>query len=220
MQDSKLSSAYERWTWDHCSTVILSLKGRRGYTDRLWVLGFELLDNGSFIDPFHGIEVFNPSNAGNPLSIPYNYSAIPEMYCLLFTYATASETNLTGDHISPNSGDLILRFELEEIEIIDLLQYAAKDFNLLKAVSSPFFDSILSLGDLSFKVWPFPHIPVTFVLWQGDKDVPPGATILFDRSINLQLPGLEVELAGLTVWRLRNILDRAVKWGYHQFTKQ
>jgi hypothetical protein len=29
--------------------------------------------------------------------------------------------------------------------------------------------------------------------------------------------GLEVELARLTVWRLRNILDPGVRWGYHQY---
>ena len=25
-------------------------------------------------------------------------------------------------------------------------------------------------------------------------------------------------LAGLTVWRLRNVLDPGVRWGYHQYT--
>lgn len=40
--------------------------------------------------------------------------------------------------------------------------------------------------------------------------------MLFDRSVSRYLPGLEVEAAALTVWRLRNILDKDVKWGYHQ----
>lgn len=43
-----------------------------------------------------------------------------------------------------------------------------------------------------------------------------GGTLLFDRSAAHYLPGLLTELSGLTVWRLRNILDPAVKWGYHQ----
>ena len=56
-------SAYERWTWKRCRERILSLKGRLGYGERLWVLGFELLDDGRLVDPFHGVEVFNPATS-------------------------------------------------------------------------------------------------------------------------------------------------------------
>jgi hypothetical protein len=40
--------------------------------------------------------------------------------------------------------------------------------------------------------------------------------LLFDRSAETYLPGLLGELAWLTVWRLRHILDPNERWGYHR----
>lgn len=209
-------SAYERWTWERCRERILSLKHRLGYGEKLWVLGYQLLDNGCFVDPFHGIEVFNPAQAPDPNSIPYQYSAIPEMYCLLSTYAEATEKPLSGSLLSPNTLDTLRRFQLTDNEIVTLFRYIEKDFNTFKIVSNPFFGEKLGHGDLSFKVWPLPRVPVTLVLWCGDEELGPGGTVMFDRSVTHYLPNLVVELAGLVVWRLRNILDLSVKWGYHQ----
>ncbi len=52
-------------------------------------------------------------------------------------------------------------------------------------------------------------------LWRGEQDLHDGGTLLFDRSAGQYLPGLLAELAWLTVWRLRNILDLETRWGYH-----
>lgn len=71
-------------------------------------------------------------------------------------------------------------------------------------------------GDLSFQVWPLPRVPLSVVLWQGDEEVPAGGTLLFDSTARFYLSGLLEELAGLVVWRLRNILDAEVRWGYHE----
>ena len=54
------------------------------------------------------------------------------------------------------------------------------------------------------------------MIWRGDGEVPDGGTLLFDRSAEAYLPGLLGELAWLTVWRLRNILDPKHRWGYHR----
>ena len=75
---------------------------------------------------------------------------------------------------------------------------------------------MLSHGDFSFQAWPLPWVPVTLVLWRGDEETGGGGTVLFDGSVSHYLPGLEVEMAALTVWRLRNVLYPDVKWGYHQ----
>jgi hypothetical protein len=53
------------------------------------------------------------------------------------------------------------------------------------------------------------------VLWRGDEEVTAGGGVLFDRSAIEYVGDLVGELAWLTVWRLRNILDPEVKWGYH-----
>lgn len=210
-----LLSAWERWTWERCRERILTLKHRLGYDERLWVLGFELLGDGRLLDPFHGVEVFDPARAGPATLVPARYSAVPEMYCLLSTYAGANETPLAGEALSLTALDPVQRSELPAEDCAVLLRYTEQNFTALQAIEVPFFGKKLGQGDLAFQVWPLPRVPVTLMLWQGDEEVPDGGTLLFDRSATHYLPGLLAELAWLTVWRLRNILNPEDKWGYH-----
>jgi hypothetical protein len=209
-------SAWERWTWARCREPILSLKHRLGYSERLWVLGFGLLDDGRLRDPFHGVQVFDPAQAVPPTLIPAQYNAIPEMYCLLCTYAGASETPLTGQPLALTALDPVQRAELLAEDNAALLRYAGQDWAALQAVGVPFFGERLARGDLAFVVWPLPWLPITLTLWRGDEEMPDGGTLLFDRSATDYLPGLLMELAWLTVWRLRHILDPEERWGYRR----
>ncbi len=211
-----MQSAYECWTWMRCRERILSLKGRLGYGQRLWILGFELLDDGRLLDPFHGVEVFDPASAGPASIIPTRYSAVPEIYCLLFTYAGAGEAPIIGEALPLSALDPVRRSELAAEDCTALLHYTGQDLAALQAASVPFFGSRVGRGDLAFEVWPLPRLPVTLVLWRGDEELADGGTLLFDRSAAHCLPGLLTELAWLTVWRLKNILDPGFKWGYHQ----
>jgi hypothetical protein len=196
-------------------TKILSLKHRLGYEKRLWILGFELLDDGRLFDPFHGAEVFNPAKAIPATAIPSRYSAIPEMYCLLCRYADAREHPLTGEWISLADVDRVQRQELPSEDCTELLSYVGKDFEVLARVKVPFFSGRIEGGDLAFEVWPLPRVPLRFLLWQEDEEVTAGGSVLFDRSAIAYLGDLVGELVWLTVWRLRNILKPEIKWGYH-----
>ena len=42
----------------------------------------------------------------------------------------------------------------------------------------------------------FPKVPVTVIVWQGDDEVPPACTLLFDRSIGEIFPTEDVAIAG------------------------
>jgi hypothetical protein len=212
----KRPSAYELWTWGRCRRRILSLRHRHGYGERLWVLGYDLLEDGRLVDPFRGTVVFDPEKAPAPTAIPYQYSAVPEMYCLLHTYAAAEEKPLSGKLQQPDTLHTTRRFELKAEEAEALLLYAVENLDASRGVSNPFIGGTLSHGDFSFMAWPLPLVPVTIVLWRGDEETGDGGTVLFDDSVSHYLPGLEVELAALTVWRLRNMLDPGFKWGYHQ----
>jgi hypothetical protein len=212
----QLLSAYERWTWKRCREQILSLKQRLGYTERLWILGFELLDDGRLVDRFHEVEVFDPARAVPATAIPHQYSAVPEMYCILSTYADAVETPLTGELRSLAALDPLRPTGLSAEDCAVLLRYAGRDPGAWQAVEVPFFGEVLQQGDLALEVWPLPRVPVTIVLWRGDEEVDHGGTLLFDLSARAYVPNLLEELAGLTIWRLKNILDPGVKWGYHQ----
>jgi hypothetical protein len=39
------------------------------------------------------------------------------------------------------------------------------------------------MGDCSFRLLPFPRLPVFYLLWLGNEEFPPRLSILFDRSI-------------------------------------
>jgi hypothetical protein len=43
-------------------------------------------------------------------------------------------------------------------------------------------------GDASFRLYAFPRVPITFILWEGDQDFPPSMKVLFDRTIHQYLP--------------------------------
>jgi hypothetical protein len=167
-------SAWERWTWARCRERILGLKHRLGYGENLWILGFELLDDGRLRDPFHGVEVFDPARAGPAKLIPAEYSAVPEMLCLLSTYAEATETPLTGQPLAMAELDPVRRAELPAEDCATLLCYTDWDWVALQATGVPLFGERLARGDLAFVAWPLPRIPITLTLWRGEEELPDG----------------------------------------------
>lgn len=50
-------------------------------------------------------------------------------------------------------------------------------------------------GHASVTVNIFELVPVTYVVWEGDEEIPSSATILFDHSITSYLPGEDIVLA-------------------------
>ena len=44
-------------------------------------------------------------------------------------------------------------------------------------------------GDAAVRLWVLPSIPIKLVLWCGDEELGPALTVMFDRSIDLLLPG-------------------------------
>jgi hypothetical protein len=62
------------------------------------------------------------------------------------------------------------------------------------------------LGDASITLKPLPRVPVTFVIWGGDDELPPQANILFDESIVSYLPTEDIAvLSSMIVYRLIRI---------------
>jgi hypothetical protein len=53
---------------------------------------------------------------------------------------------------------------------------------------------------------PLPRIPLTLVLWTGDEEFAPEATVLFDKSVRSYLPPEDIAmLSGMVVYRLIRI---------------
>lgn len=62
---------------------------------------------------------------------------------------------------------------------------------------------ILEMGDASLELYAFPRIPLTFVVWGGDEELPHSANILFDSTVTEHLPTEDVTvLSSLAVARL------------------
>jgi len=55
--------------------------------------------------------------------------------------------------------------------------------------------TIEKYGNAAVTIKIFPLVPVTYVVWQGDDEVPANATILFDESVTSFLPGEDIVLA-------------------------
>lgn len=53
-----------------------------------------------------------------------------------------------------------------------------------------------SKGSASVNLLLFPKVPVTVIVWSGDREVPAACTVLFDRSIGEIFPTEDVAVAG------------------------
>jgi len=58
-------------------------------------------------------------------------------------------------------------------------------------------------GDTAVTIAAFPYVPLTIVLWQGDKEFPPEGNIMFDSTISDYLPTEDVTiLCEIVAWKL------------------
>ncbi len=65
---------------------------------------------------------------------------------------------------------------------------------------------VSDIGDVAFTFQVFPKITVKIVLWKGDDEFPPEASILFDRNISTYLPVEDIAyMSGGIVYRMMGI---------------
>jgi hypothetical protein len=59
------------------------------------------------------------------------------------------------------------------------------------------------IGDASVTIDAFPHVPITYVLWIGDDELPPQGNILYDANVSHYLPTEDVTVLTETItWKL------------------
>lgn len=62
------------------------------------------------------------------------------------------------------------------------------------------------LGDTSFTVFPFPRVPVTYIIYSGDDEFPASGNILFDASAPNYLPTEDYAIiSGLIIYHLASL---------------
>jgi hypothetical protein len=86
------------------------------------------------------------------------------------------------------------------------LSVFGQDAELFRACAQMIGGTPANTGDVAMSFQPFPRISIQLVLWQGDEEFPPEASILFDSNIgnNLAVEDIAV-LSGMLVYRLMGI---------------
>lgn len=86
--------------------------------------------------------------------------------------------------------------------ITPFIKNFSNNIDKLKEWASKFGGKPAELGDVSYTIPIFPRVSITYVLWEGDDEFPPNATILFDRSAGAYLPTENYAmLAGMLLWK-------------------
>jgi hypothetical protein len=80
-----------------------------------------------------------------------------------------------------------------------LLERFGHDFEGFRLAAEKLGGIRLTMADISYKLRPFPKIPLYFLLWKGDAEFAPRASVLFDRSIDLHL-------SADAIWGLVNLV--------------
>ena len=77
-----------------------------------------------------------------------------------------------------------------------------------------------TIGDASVTVDVLPHIPLTFVIWEGDDEFPPDGNILFDGTAKAWFNPEDLSvLAGAAVYDMIKAYKNNNKEGYHGKTE-
>jgi hypothetical protein len=80
-----------------------------------------------------------------------------------------------------------------------LLERFGHDFEGFRLAAEKLGGIRLTMADVSYKLRPFPKIPLYFLLWKGDEEFAPRISVLFDRSIDLHL-------SADAIWGLVNLV--------------
>jgi len=131
--------------------------------------------------------------------------SLPEQILLLHYLLNASGEPLTGRSIDfrqvPEGGFYWSAFVSRAQK--PLLSTFGSDLPLYVKVAAGLGGEPLDLGDAAARFMALPRVPITHVLWGGDEEFPPEASILFDETIPRYLPTEDIAaLSGASVYRL------------------
>jgi len=131
--------------------------------------------------------------------------SLPEQILILHYLLKASGEPLTGRTIDfrqvPEGGFYWSAFVSRAKK--PLLETFGHDLTLYGKVAASLGGESLPLGDAAARFMAFPRVSITHVLWGGDEEFAPEATILFDETIPQYFPTEDIAaLSGASVYRL------------------
>jgi hypothetical protein len=121
-----------------------------------------------------------------------------EKVLILHYLINAQPKPLSGRNISfkevPNGGSIYYS-TFKKRAIDPLVKTFSENLPGLMKSASALGGTAENFGNASTTIYAFPFVPVTYVLWQGDEEIPSSGTILFDSSISYFLPVEDIVLA-------------------------
>ena len=121
-----------------------------------------------------------------------------EKVLILHYLINAQPKPLSGKNISfkevPNGGSIYYS-TFKKRAIDPLVKTFSEKLSGFVEAAAVLFGITENFGDASTTIHVFPYVPVTYVLWQGDEEVPSSGTILFDSSVSYFLPVEDIVLA-------------------------
>ncbi len=138
--------------------------------------------------------------------------SLTEKILLLHYLNTANGAPLQGKLISfkelPDGAIYIEPFTRRAIKpMLSLFAERQDDFvRLARSMRA----EIQNLGDTSVTIYPFPRVPITYVIWSGDDEFPASGNILFDASAPCYLPTEDYALvSGLIIYQMGSLLQNS-----------
>jgi hypothetical protein len=118
---------------------------------------------------------------------------------------------------TPLSGNFITYKELQEginyyptffkRAIDPIINYFKDEPQKLLDVAKIMGGQKVEYGDTALTFNAFPRVPLTIVIWQGDKEFPPDGNIMFDSTIKDYLPTEDITiLCEIIAWKLVRLL--------------
>lgn len=133
---------------------------------------------------------------------------LPEKILLCHYLLRASGEPLSGDLITfrqvPDGQFYFDAFQRRSRD--PLLATFGKDHDLFRSCAAALGGQPVDNGDMGMVFQVLPGIPVHLILWRGDEEFPPEASILFDSSIQKKLSAEDIAvLSGMLVYRLMGL---------------
>jgi len=136
-----------------------------------------------------------------------NSEEVPIIWKILMLHylVRATGTPLTGNSISYKElpgGDIYFN-PFKKRTILPFLKIFGTNPRKLLEITESIGGVVSNMGDYSVTINVLPRIPITYVLWEGDDEFPPNATVLFDETAKEYLHTEDFAfVASLTVYEM------------------
>ncbi len=153
--------------------------------------------------------VNHSSGEAKPLQNDGNKISIYQQILFLHYLASADGTPLTGEWITFKElpGGQIYINPYQNRTIKPLLKYFGHKQEKFRDIALSLGGQPSPFGDHSIILYPFPRVPIVYVLWEGDQEFPPSANILYDAAATNYLPTEDYALLpGLIIWEMAALL--------------